>query len=727
MQPAAGVELVKRLRERDYPGLLIATDALASQAFADGFDSFPSESERKGFYTNDIYASTPFLSDASGKIANEFKQNYVERYEREPDWYAAFANDAAEVLVAALQRGSISPSPETISEDRKALRDALVAIGPEAPVEGVTGPTAFDRFGDVRKPVPMGRYLNGDIVSALEQLQMLTQVQGGGALDPTLDRDRVVRSGGESLYRTSVARVGVRANRFDKLNFDKGTFYLDFDIWFRHEGDHDVEDIVFTNAIDPIDLGEPIENWEDGPQHYRLYRAEGMFQADILSAGYGEHSLSISFHHRNRTRTDLALTVDRLGMNFGRNQSNAERVAHARKVLGTSSPWQPVSNFFFEEEIDAHGLGHPLFLNADGSGKRFSQLTMGLVLERQSFSVMDIVPKEHRLSVLVVSLIASLLLLLWRNGSSPKLRWFLQLAFAALVLICAEPLLGTELRNRVGPHPLERFTRICGLVWWGFSAMMIHAAINRFVWRPATKRTGHRPPSVLRYFVTGIVYLFAFIGALAFVYHYRLTGILATSGVLAMIIGLAVQLNITNIFAGVAINIERPFRVGDWIMIHGRTPEPEESVIGRVVDINWRTTRLLTADETEIIIPNGVISEKTITNFMAPGERCRFQLFFTLDQSHPPEAVIPVMKAAIAAVTGVEHEGPLAEPEASVRVFETTENGIVYMVRYFLIPRLVSLPTATHTINDSILRHLRAAGFKLAYAKREILDSKTAD
>ncbi len=215
--------------------------------------------------------------------------------------------------------------------------------------------------------------------------------------------------------------------------------------------------------------------------------------------------------------------------------------------------------------------------------------------------------------------------------------------------------------------------------------------------------------------------------ALAFVYQYRLTGILATSGVLAMIIGLAIQLNITNIFAGVAINIERPFRVGDWIMIHGRTPEIEEGVIGRVVDINWRTTRLVTADETEIVIPNGVISEKTITNFMAPDERCRFQLFFTLDQSHSPDEVIPVMKAAIAAVTGVEHDGPLDEPKTTVRVTETTENGIVYMVRFFLIPRLVSLPTATHTLNDSILGHLRAAGFKLAYAKRQILDSKTED
>ena len=132
----------------------------------------------------------------------------------------------------------------------------------------------------------------------------------------------------------------------------------------------------------------------------------------------------------------------------------------------------------------------------------------------------------------------------------------------------------------------------------------------------------------------------AVFGAIAFVYDYRLTGLLATSGVVAMIIGLAVQLNITNIFAGVALNLERPFLIGDWVMIHGRTPDPDNGVIGQVIDINWRTTRLRTADDTEIVIPNGIISEKTITNFMHPNELSRFELDFTVDQAAKPERVI---------------------------------------------------------------------------------------
>jgi hypothetical protein len=102
-----------------------------------------------------------------------------------------------------------------------------------------------------------------------------------------------------------------------------------------------------------------------------------------------------------------------------------------------------------------------------------------------------------------------------------------------------------------------------------------------------------------------------------------------------------------------------PFRVGDWLMVHGRTPDPESGVIGQVIDINWRTTRLRTADDTEIVIPNGVISEKTITNFMAPGELSRFELIFRVDQSYPSSGRHLVNAAVLAAAPGPTWSSPI--------------------------------------------------------------------
>jgi branched-chain amino acid transport system substrate-binding protein len=717
MQPDAGVMLVKHLRDRGFPGTLVATDALASQAFANGFRGFPAERSRAGFYTDGIFASTPFLFDTGGKRAGEFLREYVARYDRSPDWYAAFAADAASVLAEALRRSNVSPRADSIAHDRAALRDGLAAIGPLHPVEGVTGPIGFDAVGDAEKPVPMGRFLGGEIVSAFVQLQLLPGVRQPGDLDASHDPARVVALGDRVLYRTDVARVGVRARHFEDLDFSAGTFDIEFDLWFRHQGDRGVEDVAFTNAAEPVDLGEPVDEVVEGALQYRLYRVRGVFLADTIDTDYGEHSLALSFRPRERTRDDLIFAADSVGMNLGRGRTRSERAARGQQLLRAKG-WSVDDLIFFRSNVDEPTLGHPGYLT--GLPRRFSQLTIGVSLRRQALSLRGLLPERYQPALLAVGLLGSVALLLVRGAGSPRLRWLLQAAFGLLVLIVTEPVLGNWLQRTAAPYQVAKLSRVFDVLWWVFPATLVNMAIDRFAWKPAEASSGRPVPTLLRYSVACVVYVLAFFGVVAFVYDYRLTGLLATSGVLAMVVGLAVQLNITNIFAGVALNLERPFRVGDWIMIHGRTPELEHGVIGMVVDINWRTTRLRTADDTEIVIPNGVISEKTITNFMSPGEMSRFELFFTVDQSVPPETVIPVIQGALTSVTGAEKGGPLAEPAPTTRIHRATENGIEYVVRYRLVPREVSPHKARHTINEAVIRSLRAAAIELAYPRRRI-------
>jgi len=711
MQPEAGVKLVKQLRDLEFTGDIVATDALSSQAFADGFRVYPEERAQPGHYTNGIYASTPFLFDSGGRAAGIFMREYIGRYDRSPDWYAAFAADAASVLVEALRRSGLEPSPETIREDRARLRQALVSIDELNPVEGVTGANFFDAVGDSVKPVPMGRLLNGEIVIALEQLQLAPAGRGGPELDPA----RLVSLGEERRYRVDVAQVGVRARRFGKPDFREGTFELDFDIWFRYRGEHGVVNIEFTNAIEPIDLGEPIDELVEGDLHYRLYRASGLFRADSVDASYGEHVLAISFHHRERTRQDLIFAVDPVGMNIGRARTRDPRSARANSLLDPSYGWVPTDVFFSQDAVDENALGHPRYLASGAPARSFSQLTVGLIVKRQALSLRGIVGERNRSLLLGIGVAGFLALLAVGRSRMPKLRWLLQSGFVLLVVIAAEPVLG----NWVGRHAGSYYEGVVGsafdLLWWLVPAALIHVAIVRFIWEPAEERSGYAVPTLLRAFVASLVYLLALFGLVAFVYDYRLTGLLATSGVLAMIIGLAVQLNITNIFAGIALNLERPFRVGDWIMIHGRRPFPEDSVIGMVTDINWRTTRLVTAADTVVVVPNGVISEKIITNFSQPDEKSRFELDYMVDQNVPPDRVLAVIQAAVAEVVGPEAQGPMADPAPKVRIDSAQESGIKYIVYYRLIPSQVSPNQARHTINESVLRHLREAGIELAY------------
>ncbi len=74
------------------------------------------------------------------------------------------------------------------------------------------------------------------------------------------------------------------------------------------------------------------------------------------------------------------------------------------------------------------------------------------------------------------------------------------------------------------------------------------------------------------------------------------------------------KLNISNIFAGLALNIERPFRIGDKVKI-GDLNE------GEVLDITWRTIKIRTRDNVLVSIPNSAAAENPIHNLSYPTEQ----------------------------------------------------------------------------------------------------------
>ena len=133
-----------------------------------------------------------------------------------------------------------------------------------------------------------------------------------------------------------------------------------------------------------------------------------------------------------------------------------------------------------------------------------------------------------------------------------------------------------------------------------------------------------------------------------------LTSILASTGLLAMIIGLAVQANISNIFSGIVINMERPFNVGDWVQI-GDVDE------GWVVDITWRTTRVKVRNGYVVSIPNGQVSEAQIHNFNS-FDAVRMEVPLYLDAKYPMMEAAQIMEDAVAQAPDI-----LDTPEREVR------------------------------------------------------------
>ncbi|HKB10553.1 MAG TPA: mechanosensitive ion channel family protein [Vicinamibacterales bacterium] len=144
--------------------------------------------------------------------------------------------------------------------------------------------------------------------------------------------------------------------------------------------------------------------------------------------------------------------------------------------------------------------------------------------------------------------------------------------------------------------------------------------------------------------------------------------IVATTAVGAVVIGFALQDTLGNLFAGLAIQIEKPFRVGHWVTIGGKD--------GLVSDITWRATKIRTKTGNVVVVPNSVLSRDTITNYSEPTRETQLEVQLRAGYDVPPNDV----KAAVA--KALEGEPMiLAEPPVEVLVAEFAESWIAYRVR----------------------------------------------
>jgi len=145
------------------------------------------------------------------------------------------------------------------------------------------------------------------------------------------------------------------------------------------------------------------------------------------------------------------------------------------------------------------------------------------------------------------------------------------------------------------------------------------------------------------------------------------------SALVTAAIGLALKDTLGNVFSGLAIHAEHPFEVGDWIQY-----DQNQAHIGRVIEINWRATKVLTLDEAYVIIPNAQLALASIRNFTKPEPWSRRSLFVVTPYDVPPQRVQSVILEALRGSFGV-----LEQPPPSVVTNDFKERGVEHWVRFF--------------------------------------------
>ena len=206
------------------------------------------------------------------------------------------------------------------------------------------------------------------------------------------------------------------------------------------------------------------------------------------------------------------------------------------------------------------------------------------------------------------------------------------------------------------------------------STALIVALVNRYVWDIYFERRKQTPiPHFLREVVALIIFVVALLFVLSFVYHAErgLKSVVATSGVAAVILGLAGQNLLGGIIAGISLQINRPYKVTDWLKV-GDT-------YGEVMEINWRSTRLRTNDGIYLDIPNNEIVKSTIVNLHYPTEVHAMRIRVGVDYNVPPNRVKDALTRAAQSAVNV-----LPEPKVRVFLVDFADHAVIYEIKYYM-------------------------------------------
>jgi len=243
---------------------------------------------------------------------------------------------------------------------------------------------------------------------------------------------------------------------------------------------------------------------------------------------------------------------------------------------------------------------------------------------------------------------------------------------------------------------------------WLVAWVLITMAVDVFIWQGIVfRRTGNPIPRLLKSSVNLVLLLLIVIFIVATVYHKEITGLVATTGALGIVIGLSLRGVIENAAQGIALNIERPFKTGDYITIPGKIDE-----LAIVRDITYRNTYIEDTNGRMIAIPNSVICSNVVRNYSRNNSKLLSVAFDVVlgvrDMS--THDVIRVINAVLK-----QHDFIVNDPPPQVYISSVKSYDVTYQVSLWVLRSKIDLNTATHVLNEQIIEQLSAAGFSVGH------------
>jgi small-conductance mechanosensitive channel len=192
----------------------------------------------------------------------------------------------------------------------------------------------------------------------------------------------------------------------------------------------------------------------------------------------------------------------------------------------------------------------------------------------------------------------------------------------------------------------------------------------------------------------------------------QITPLLTALGVGGLAVALALQDTLSNLFAGVHLLADKPIRVGDYVKI-------ADTIEGHVVDVGWRSTRVLMLANSVVIVPNKRVAESIIVNYDLPERRVALGIRLAVDYASDPDRIEALVVDEARRAAG-EVAGLLTEPGPSVKLIPGFGEYALEFTLGCHVASFVDQYEVQHELRKRILRRFRAEGIEIPYPIRMI-------
>ncbi|MDD2876895.1 MAG: mechanosensitive ion channel family protein [Acidiphilium sp.] len=233
------------------------------------------------------------------------------------------------------------------------------------------------------------------------------------------------------------------------------------------------------------------------------------------------------------------------------------------------------------------------------------------------------------------------------------------------------------------------------IVWWLAASWLVvdlfHALFKKHL----------RETRFVQDIVAGAVYITAVLAIISYVFNVPIRGLLAASGVIAIVLGLALQSTLGDVFSGIVLNIAKPYYVGDWVIFG-------DGLQGRVIETTWRATQILTLSNDLATIPNSLIAKGKLVNASHPTKAHGLTIVIRLEPLMAPSHECAVLETALLSCNRI-----LRTPAPTVAI-RTLDAVALECELQFFVSAVENGPEAQNELFDLVHRHCAAAGIRLA-------------